>query len=236
MEMCGLIPARAGSKGVQGKNIAPCAGRPLLAWTCEAALRSAKLDQVIVSTDSPEIAAVAAVWRVDSPFLRPPELSTDTATSLSVMVHALDWLEERGTSVRAIVLLQPTSPLRTARNIDEAISLFVDSEADTVVSVMNVPHRFNPEALMTETDGRLHPYEGQQLTGARRQEMPTLLARNGPAVLITAPHVLRSGRLYGDSTRAYRMSAGESLDIDDSEDLQYAEYLLARRPSGAGTQ
>src|SRR4051812_41578820 len=112
MAFFGVIPARGGSKGIPGKNVAPCGGRPLIAWTCEAARGSTLLTKTIVSTDSDHIAEVAANWGVEAPFRRPGELSMDTTPSIAVMLHALDWLEASGETVTALVLLQPTSPLR----------------------------------------------------------------------------------------------------------------------------
>lgn len=231
MSVVGLIPARGGSKGIPNKNIAPCAGRPLIAWTCEAARKSAGLDRTIVSTDSEAIARTAASWEIEAPFLRPSELAQDDTPSLNVMLHALGVLESAGTSVTALVLLQPTSPLRTERHIDAAIDLFVSSGAETVVSVVAVPHSFHPAALMREEAGWLYPYESGARAGGRRQDLPPVLARNGPAVLVTTPAVLRGGQLYGERTRALLMSASESVDVDTAADLEYADYLLRRRES-----
>lgn len=231
MSIVGLIPARAGSKGVPGKNIAPCGGRPLLAWTCEAAKKSALLDRTILSTDSEEIARTGAAWGIQAPFLRPAELARDDTPSLDVMLHALRWLEADGANVSALVLLQPTSPLRTERHIDAAIDLLLGTGADTVVSVVEVAHRFHPAALMREEHGWLSPYNGTSRSGGRRQDLPPVLARNGPAVLVTTPEVLRRGRLYGDRVRALVMDACESVDVDTAADLEYADYLLSRRAS-----
>lgn len=231
MSVVGLIPARGGSKGVPGKNIAPCGGRPLIAWTCEAAKRSAGLDRTILSTDSDEIARAAASWGIDAPFVRPAELARDDTPSLDVMRHALRWLETEGTTVSALVLLQPTSPLRTERHIDAAIDLFRATGADTVVSVVEVPHRFHPAALMREKDGWLSPHDGANNAGGRRQDLPSVLARNGPAVLLATPDILRRGQLYGDRVRALVMDVRESVDVDTAADLEYADYLLSRRAS-----
>lgn len=226
MSVCGLITARSGSKGIPGKNLANCGGRPLLEWTCIAAVGSTRLDRVLISTDGPEIAAVARACGVEAPFLRPVELATDGAGSLEVIAHALDWLESHSEPVTALVLLQPTSPLRTAAHIDAAVTLFLDSGADTVVSVMDVPHRFHPESLMVETRGHLAPFAIDRIVPRPRQELLKVVARNGPAVLVTKPSVIRSERLYGDDTRPYHMSAKDSVDVDDSHDLRYAEWLL----------
>jgi CMP-N-acetylneuraminic acid synthetase len=226
MRFVGLIPARGGSKGIPGKNLAPCAGKPLLAWTCDAARGSRKLARTLLSTDSEEIAAAGRGLGVDVPFLRPAELAQDDTPAFPVMRHALDWLENMGESPDALVLLQPTSPLRRSRHIDEAATLFEMGGVDTVVSVTEVPHRFHPSSVMRETNGTLVPYEGGE-TVTRRQDQAPLVARNGPAVLIVSRATLRSGRVYGPRTAGYRMSPYESLDVDAPEDLRLAALLLA---------
>jgi len=222
MRFVGLIPARGGSQGIPGKNIAPCAGRPLLAWTCEAALASRRLSRTILSTDAEEIAAVGRRCGVEVPFLRTAALAADETPAVDVMRHALEHVE-----ADAIVLLQPTSPLRAAKHIDEAIGVFEAGKADTVVSVVEVPHRFHPRSVMKEEqDSRLVPYQGSD-TVTRRQELAPLWARNGPAVLVVSARLVREGKLYGGRTLGYRMGARESLDIDTPEDLRMAELLLA---------
>jgi CMP-N-acetylneuraminic acid synthetase len=230
MRFVGLIPARGGSKGIPRKNIAACAGKPLLAWTCEAALGSRRLSRTLLSTDSEEIAAAGRACGVEVPFIRAAALAADDSASLDVMVHALDWLEAAGERPDALVLLQPTSPLRTSRHIDEAIDCFAARKADCVVSVTEVPHRFHPLSVMREEDGRLVPYEGTQTT-TRRQELPPLWARNGPAVLVASAAMLRRKSIYGGRTVGYPMTARDSLDIDSPFDLELAAQLLAASPA-----
>ena len=224
MAMLGLIPAREGSKGIPGKNLVPLAGRPLLAWTCLAANDCPELSRCVVSTDSVEIAAVAESIGIAAPFLRPAELSGDETPMIDVLVHVLNELGDP----EGIVLLQPTSPLRTAEHIGDAIRLFRESGADSVVSVVRVPHNFTPGSLLRLVNGRVEP-AGPSAAAARRQEKPSLYARNGPAVLVVRPAVIRQGLLYGADTRAYEMSAADSVDVDTQFDLEYAEWLLLRR-------
>ena len=233
MAIIGLIPARGGSKGIPGKNIALCGGRPLLAYTAVAALSAKSLGRVILSTDDPAIASVGKEWGVDVPFVRPTELASDTASSLSVMAHALKCVQSAGTHVDAIVLLQPTSPLRVARHIDEAVSLLLDSGADTVVSVMEVPHRFNPPSLMRIEENTLHSLiEGGDFV-LRRQDLPTLYARNGPAILVIRPAQIATGHFYSGKTVPYVMPSIDSLDVDTPEDLELAEAIISHRLSKA---
>lgn len=227
MRLLGLIPARRGSKGIPRKNLVTLAGRPLLAWTVEAALHSERLDRVVVSTDSPEIAEVARSLGAEVPFLRPADLATDEVPMLPVVAHAIAALSKEGYETDGVVLLQPTSPLRSAVRIDEAVQIMEGTRADAVVSVVQVPHRYTPGSLMRISDGRLEPYESGGAT--RRQDKPVLYARNGPAVLVTQTAVIRSNSLYGQHCRALIMRPDESVDIDDSFDLLIAELLLLHR-------
>jgi CMP-N-acetylneuraminic acid synthetase len=220
MEVVGIIPARAGSKGIPRKNVALLAGRPLLAWTIDAALGSTALTRTFVSTEDAEIAATARSLGA-AVLDRPAELARDETAMRSVLDHAV---AELG-AVDVLVLLQPTSPLRRPEHIDEAVRLLVQSDADCIVSVVEVPHRFAPNSLMALDDGRLVPLGD---SAARRQDKHPLYARNGPAVL-----ALRTDRLgddlYGGDCRAYLMRPEDSLDVDDPFDLELAEVLLSRK-------
>jgi CMP-N-acetylneuraminic acid synthetase len=226
MAIIGLIPARGGSKGIPRKNLALCGGKPLLAWTAEAALQSRVLDHVVLSTDDEEIAAAGRALGLDVPFLRPAEISGDGALMHGVVAHAQQALHAAGTKVDAIVLLQPTSPLRRARHIVEAVTLFRESGAETVVSIMRVPHRFVPSSLMREEGGHLVPFAGEDIGPTQRQAKAVLFARNGPAVLVMRSDVIESGRLYGDPTIGYEMDEISSLDVDTSDDLRLVDLLM----------
>lgn len=230
MNILGVIPARGGSKSIPRKNVALIAGRPLLAYTCEAALHSKRLTRTILSTEDKEIAAVGRACGVDVPFLRPPILAQDETTMIDVLQHALTYLTEvEGYQVDLVVLLQPTSPLRRTEHIDSAVDLLIDTGAETVVSVVQVPHQFNPSSLLQiDKNGMLIPYLDQPMV-LRRQDKPQFYARNGPAVLVVRREVLERSELYGSSVRPYEMSPGDSLDIDDIDDLQLAEFWLGRR-------
>ena len=224
-----IVPARGGSKGVPGKNVRPLAGRPLVEYTARAAADSGVIDRIVLSTDSPEIAEVGRRAGLEVPFLRPAALSADDTPMLPVLQHALDVLEQGGWTPEIVVLLQPTSPLRTAAHIDAAVTLLEASGADAVVSVVEVPHRFNPVSVLRMDGDRVAPWSpGPAVT--RRQDKPRLFARNGPAVLAVRTRVLvEERRLYGQDTRAISMTDAESVDIDTAWDLAVAELALARR-------
>jgi CMP-N-acetylneuraminic acid synthetase len=212
-----LIPARGGSKGIPRKNLAPVAGKPLLAWTIEAALGASSIDRVVVATDDDEIARTAEQHGAET-LRRPPELATDDALMSGVVAHAIDALSLDG----IVVLLQPTSPLRRAEHIDAALALLADTRADGVVSVVRVPHNFEPGSLLRLEGDRLKRI-GESVP--RRQDKQTLYARNGPAVL-----ALRADRvgddLYAGDLRAYVMRARDSLDVDGPFELELADALL----------
>ena len=238
MDILGLIPARGWSKSIPHKNIASLAGRPLLAYTCESALASDRLSRVIISTDDAGIAGVARENGVDSPFVRPEHLSQDDTPTLPVIQHAIAWLEEHdGYCPDAVMLLQPTSPLRRAEHIDGAVDVMDRTNADTVVSVVEVPHHYSPASLMSIDDrGRLAPYESGPMV-LRRQDKPVLYARNGPAVLLVRRSTLiEQDTLYGENTQPYLMSGLDSFDVDDMSDLVIIESLMKHHYSGGNTR
>jgi CMP-N-acetylneuraminic acid synthetase len=228
MQVLGIIPARGGSKGLYGKNLQWLAGRPLLEYTARAARASRRLSRVVLSTDDQAIADAGRTLGLDVPFLRPADLSADDTPMLPVMQHAVQALARAGFAADVAVLLQPTSPLRRAEHIDSAVDLLVSSGADSVVSVLEVPHQFNPVSVMTLVEGRLKPFlPGPPIV--RRQDKPLVFARNGPAVLAVRATVLARGSLYGDDCRPLLMTREESVDIDSAADVAYAEHLLGLR-------
>lgn len=229
MNILGLIPARGGSKAIPKKNIVLLAEKPLLAYTCEAALDSQRLTRVLLDTDDQEIAEAGRACGVEVPFMRPRNLAADDTPILPVIQHALERLkEQQNFLVDVLVLLQPTSPLRKAEHIDSAVDLLLDSNADTVVSVVTVPHNFNPDSVMHLGEGGyLTPFEVGTMI-LRRQDKPRVYARNGPAVLVIRRETLEQNTLYGEKTLPYEMDAASSVDIDSLDDLALAEFWLKR--------
>ncbi len=229
----GIVPARGGSRGLPGKHLRLVAGRPLIDWTFEAARSSRRLDRVVLSTDDEAIAAHARTLGVDVPFLRPAALAADETPMVDVLRHAVAELTAQGAPPDVVVLLQPTSPLRTAAHIDAALDLLERSGADAVVSVVEVPHRFNPVSVLRIEADRVAPWlDGPAVT--RRQDKPHVVARNGPAVLAVRAHVVAEGRLYGPDTRALPMRDEDSIDVDTAWELAVAELALLRRSAGRG--
>jgi CMP-N-acetylneuraminic acid synthetase len=217
----GLIPARGASKGIPRKNLAPLGGKPLIAWTIEAGLGSEQLARAVVSTDDPEVADAARAHGAEV-LDRPAELAADETPMRDVVAHALSELVPE----TALVLLQPTSPLRTSRHVDEAVERLFTSGADGVVSVVEVPHHYGTASLMRLDGERLVRLDETPYAG--RADKPVLYARNGPAIL-----ALRADRigddLYAGDLRPYVMDAADSVDVDEPFDLELAEFLLSRR-------
>lgn len=224
----GVIPARGGSKGIPNKNLSLLCGRPLLAYTADAVKESRKLTRTIVSTDDERIAECARSLGLEVPFIRPAFLAADEAPMLPVLQHALDAMQSKGFDAGIVVLLQPTSPLRRAEHIDTAVDWLQRVRGDSVVSVVEVPHQFNPASVMRVDDGWLKPFlDGP--TATRRQDKPKLFARNGPAVLAVHARVIEGGSLYGNETWPLLMTPEDSLDVDTPWDLQLVEWVLAAR-------
>lgn len=225
-----VIPARGRSKGIPKKSIKELAGKPLIAYSIEAALKSKNIDRVVVSTDDMEMARISKKFGAQIPYLQPKKSAQDNSPILPVLAYAINYLREKeGYIPYAVVLLQPTSPLRKVHHIEEAIGKFLDNpEADSLVSVVGVPHNFQPVKLMKTFGKYLIPHlKGQGTKILTRKGLPLLYARNGPAILITKTEVIMKEKsLYGKKVLSYPMSKMESFDIDDMEDWKIVEALI----------
>lgn len=234
----GLVTARGGSKRIPRKNIRLVGGKPLLAWTVETGMQSSLLDRVVLSTDDPEIAAVGRSYGAETPFLRPAELAGDDSAHILCVLHALDWLQEHeGYYPHAVCLLQPTSPLRLAEDIDGLLSEALGK---------------NPPAMVSVSEAREHPYFARSINAAgeivsfvpqnvpypRKQDLPSAWFVNGAVYYNTVASLKRDRVFYPQGTLAYRMPAERSLQVDDPFELRIADLLLgqiAGQPSAAGT-
>lgn len=216
-----LIPARGGSKRLPGKNLKPFNGKPLICWTIEEALASTYIDKVVVSTDNRHIAAVAKKWRADAPFIRPKELATDHASSLDVILHALNWLEDKGESFDLVMLLQPTSPLREKKDIDGTIVRLFGKKAQAVVSVCEAEH--NP--LWSDILPSDFNMKNFLKTGKRYLKKPKFYRLNGAVYLSYVDYLVKNKGFIGERTYAYLMNCRSSVDIDTKYDFEFAEFL-----------
>ena len=218
-----LIPARGGSKGIKNKNIIDLCGKPLLAYTVEAAVSSKYIDDVVVTTDSQAIAEVAIQYGAQIPFLRPDHLAQDTSTTLSAVLHAIEVLKEQGKSYDVLVLLQPTAPLRDVTDIDAAIETFMDNDRISLVSVSEVGD--HPILMRTITeDGKLKNLLNVGST-CRRQDMPRVYRVNG-SIYINSVVELDEDTSFNDNIIPYIMTKEHSVDIDEMMDLRLAEEYL----------
>lgn len=220
-----LIPARGGSKGLPGKNILPLAGKPLIAWTIEAAIQSGLCDEVMVSTDDEEIAEVSMAYGAAVPFMRPPELATDDATTMDVIIHAMEWQKKQGKVYDLLLLLQATSPLRHAEDIREAARLFRQKNATAVVSVCESEH----SPLWTHTIGNdlsMKDFLAGELQNKNRQQLGKFYRLNGAIYLARWDFLKARRSFFSENTYAYIMDQERSADIDKELDLKFAEFLI----------
>lgn len=218
-----LIPARGGSKSIPGKNIKAFGGHPLIAYTIAAARRSRYVDSVVVTTDSEEIAAIARTYGAETPFLRPAELASDASRTIDAVVHAVEALSALGRSHDAVALLQPTSPLRRAEEIDAAIETFFSHGRLGLASVSDVVE--NP-VLTRRLDraGVLHPILPVPST-VRRQDMPRFWHVDG-AIYLNRVDDLTPETSLNDNPIGFVMPRERSSDIDDIEDFLRAEHIM----------
>ncbi len=234
-EVLVLIPARGGSKGLPNKNILPLGGVPLIGHTIRAARGAREVNRVLVSTDSPSIAAAALKEGADAPFLRPPELSTDDAPTSSVIIHALEWLRiEEGKSYTFLILAQPTSPFRTCQHISDAFDILI--HAPGAMSLVGVKTVTEIPQWMKEISpsGYLKDFLPGSEAITRRQDSPHLVIPNGSLYIMRTSDFLKERTFFSDFTLPYVMDEYSSLDIDSRVDFDFAESLLKSRVSHHG--
>jgi CMP-N-acetylneuraminic acid synthetase len=221
-----IIPARGGSKGIQKKNIRFLAGRPLIHYTILAAKESKYIHYIIVSTDDDEIANVSVSDGVIV-LKRPEEISSDDSPTMDAILHTLEQCEFQDIHPEIVVLLQPTSPLRTSSDIDAALELFMHSECDSVISVVEAPHP--PHWDMVIEGLYLKPVFNAQSLKMRRQDLPKAYSPNG-AIYIASVATLKKNHSFDcPKTKPYIMAAEKSIDIDSEVDLFFADALIKRR-------
>lgn len=223
----GLIPARGGSKGIPRKNLAFLCGRPLVYYTIRAASQSSRLTRTVLSSDDPEIMQLGREQGADVPFPRPPELATDWATSSQVAKYTVEAVEaEEAKRYDYVCLLEPTSPLRTASDIDAAIGILLNSQADAVVSVFRIeaPH---PIKTLIITGGQLKPFfPSRWRPNLVRQELEPVYAVNGAVYCVKRDVLVQSTSFWGSSAIPYIMPAERSVNVDTWVDLKLAQALM----------
>lgn len=225
----GLIPARGGSKGVPRKNLRDVAGKPLIAWTVEAARASRYIDRLILSSDDKAIIDVVGALGCEVPFVRPAELATDEADSMAVVRHAVAALPER---YEYLVLLQPTSPMRRAEDINGAVEACISANATACVSVCEAEK--SPYWMMElGRDNMVQPLFPPDRIPDRRQDAPRIFALNGAVYVARTDHLANGGTFLASNlpgtTLGYPMPKERSFDIDTELDLEIVNFLLSKR-------
>lgn len=225
-----IIPARGGSKGLPGKNIRPLYGKPLIAWTIEQALQSGAFATVAVSTDSKEIATVASSYGADVPFIRPADLATDTATSMNVVLHALDFYAEQEQNFDYVALLEPTSPLRKQGQLKAMIdTLIAANAADALVSVGEV-HMEHPHIVKRVNEqGYLTSFANGPKQATRRQELSKALFPYGVIYAIKVDSLRREKTFYPDKTLPFFIERWQNYEIDDFWDFVCIEAIFEKQ-------
>ncbi len=224
----GIIPARGGSKGLPRKNIRPLLGKPLIAWTIEQALSSEYIDRVIVSTEDEEIAEISKKFGAEVPFIRSRELASDNAEQIDVIIHAINRLEMNNDFHDLVILLQPTSPLRTSKDIDSSVELLSLKNAKAIVSVCEVEHHPYWTNILP-SDGCMENFLRPEIINKNRQELPVFFRLNGAVYLAYSDYLKAQRKFFGKKTFAYLMPRERSVDIDTDIDFRLAEILMSKR-------
>lgn len=218
-----IIPARSGSKGLVDKNIKCLNGKPMIAYTIEAAVNSGVFDEIVVSTDSLKYKMISEKYGASVPFIRPEILSNDTANTVDVIIHALDYYCKENSNFDYFMLLQPTSPLRDSKDIISALELLIEKKANSVVSVSEVDHC----PLWSNTLGAdLKLDDFLPITNTRRQDLPTYYRLNGAIYIAEIEYYRKTMDFYEENSFAYIMNKSNSIDIDVELDFIIAEAVM----------
>jgi N-acylneuraminate cytidylyltransferase/CMP-N,N'-diacetyllegionaminic acid synthase len=231
-KVLGLVPARRGSKGLPLKNIRPLAGKPLLVWPIEAARKSRYVDRVVISTEDEEFATIAKAAGADVPFMRPAELATDASSSFEFITHALEVLGRMGEHYEYLVLLEPTSPLTEAEDIDRALERLISQQehADSIVGVTALVTDHPACAIRVKDDGKIGPYLSENFKQLpRRQDVEPVFSLDGSLYISTTEALLRERSFCHQRTLPYVTPRWKSLEVDDLVDFICIEAVLANR-------
>jgi CMP-N-acetylneuraminic acid synthetase len=227
MRVLGVVTARGGSKGIPRKNIRLLCGKPLLQYTAESALAAKRLNRVILSTDDEEIAEVGRRCGLEVPFMRPPELAQDDTPTVPVLQDAVRRLEQSGDRYEAILVLQPTNPLRRPEDIDGAIELLERTGADSVISFVEPGEKHPARMKFIDAEGRVQdPPFAEAFEGQRRQDLPKLYLREGSIYLTRRAVLMDQSSIKGRNCRAWMISEDRACNIDTPFDWFIAEQLL----------
>ncbi|MFY0591794.1 cytidylyltransferase domain-containing protein [Roseivirga sp.] len=225
MRILALIPARGGSKGIPGKNLKKLGNIPLINYSIKLGLECGYFDTVLVSTDSPQILEISKNSGAMVPFLRPDALSSDASPTIDTVIHALQYMTSHGQSYDAVCLLQPTVPFREVKEVNSAIEKFINSGADSLVSVRQVPHKFNPHWCFESSKNKdlLKIATGESQIISRRQDLPKAYYRDGSVYLAKPAIILHDRSLYGQNMAYFENTISPDINLDTPADWQIAE-------------
>ncbi|QTE23048.1 acylneuraminate cytidylyltransferase family protein [Polaribacter cellanae] len=227
MKILGIIPARGGSKGVPRKNIKLLGGKPLIAYTAEVALKSKFIDTLILSSENEEIIEVAKSLNIEVPFKRPTNLALDASPTLPVILHALEFYKNQNIYFDAVCLLQTTSPFRTVMFLDKAVQTFIEKDTDSLFSVQQVPHEYNPHWVFEEKgDKTLQIATGEKKIITRRQDLPKAFHRDGSIYVTKTNVLLEQKSLFGNSISYIESPKEWYVNIDTLNDWEKAEKII----------
>ena len=239
-KLLAIVTARGGSKRLPGKNTLKLAGKPMIAWSIEAALESKFIDKVLVTTEDEDIANIAREFGAEVPFMRPNELASDSASSIDAVIHAIQALKDlHSDSYEYIILLQPTSPLRTSQHIDEAVGLLLDRNAEGIVSICeadNLKMKANPFPVGMDENGKIYKKSDHSSTNKRDlhsngKEFDKEYRINGAIYLCKTSVLIKELTFFHGTSYAYVMDPSESIDIDYDYDYKKCELIINNRNS-----
>jgi len=228
MRILGLIPARGGSKGIPFKNKKLLNGKELIRYSIESGLACPLIDEVVVSTDNVEIAKIAKTAGAQVPFLRPEELAADDSPTIDMVIHALEFLKKNNQNFDAICLLQPTVPFRNYEDVVDTILKFKETDADSLISVREVPHIYNPHWIYQENKktGFIERVISAEKMISRRQDLPRNFHRDGSIYITKTEVILSKKSLYGEKLIYHEMTNSPNINIDTKKDWIDAELYL----------
>jgi CMP-N,N'-diacetyllegionaminic acid synthase len=229
LSVIAVIPARGGSKGLPGKNIRPLLGKPLIGWSIEQAFASKYIDEVVVSSDCPEIIEISRKFGANVPFKRPAKLASDNSTTIDVLIHCLDWFEEKNKSFDILVLLEPTSPIREVSDIDNSLRILISKEQGSVVSVCKTEGQNPAFCFKKNDDSKINPYLEIQPTNLRRQEIEPVYFLDGTIYSSFTSSLRNQKSFYHNCTFGFEVPKWKSLEIDDIVDFSMVESVMRHR-------
>jgi CMP-N,N'-diacetyllegionaminic acid synthase len=232
LNVLAVIPARSGSKGLPGKNIKELCGKPLIAWSIDAAKESKYIDKIVVSTESEEIAGIGREYGAEVPFLRPAGLARDTSSTYEVLEHVISTLQEMGDCYHFMVLLEPTSPLREVSDIDNSLETLVKNtkRAESIVGVCELEAAHPDFLIEINTDGFLIPYRKKDFSGiSRRQDLSKLYFFEGTIYISTIEALFKYRGFYHEKALAYIVPKWKAFEVDDIIDFLCIETVLRNK-------